>query len=180
MSKIVIARPLEDGRIEFWCTVCEEGIEPDFPIELTALAKFGELFEQDHLHPFAGSDTKLIPYRCYSATEGVSAGSILVFAHGFQVARYMAWASGYCLNVDDISDLSVDEIEDCDDLPIEQIICLGDHALLAKGVEHIVEFPANCQQCLSWGCGVNGDGRCRSCNGYIGDVASAVIPIIIK
>ncbi len=184
MNKNVIARTLENGRLEFWCSVCEEGVGVDFPAELTDFTRLGELFADDHQHPFVGSDTKLLPYRAFSKLHGPSEGSILVFALGIQTAKFMAWQSGECLNVDDYSDLAIHEIvEDEPDgdggdgfqFPIEQIVCLGDNGKLAANEPHVVADPQMCVSCNVWGGGLANDDKCGQCNQHPGDALVALI-----
>lgn len=98
------------------------------------------------------------PYVAFSRAVGAEEGAILVIAHTSREAKKLAWQSGDCWNIDGWTDLAIKLIRDCNLMP------LADQEKIKRDIAHVVNQPAECENCHLWGAGLDCDGgMCSRC-----------------
>ncbi len=103
------------------------------------------------------------PYMAFSRHDGPVEGAILVIANTAKEARWLAWQSGDCQNVENWLDQAVKLIRD------KTIMALANQDKLARNESHVVWSPVGCKSCGYWGAGITADNLCCECNEFPGD-----------
>jgi hypothetical protein len=105
------------------------------------------------------SEKKLRAYRAYNKYE--LTGDILVFAFTAKQAKrlaypYALWSLGI---INEYLELEIRWIRD----GVSDIFCLGNQELLQYNTPHVIDDPTGCNDCLTYGMGLDENLMCCGC-----------------